>query len=217
MFVRHRRAAITLCLVISTCSCSQESNQPASTVNSNATSPLDKSESSDSVSFDFRNVNWGMGRERVKASEPAAPLVSDFEMIGYKTEVARRDAYCMYGFVDDKLAVGMYQFKDLHTNSNDYFVDFAQFKSMLAEKYGPPKVDEVEWKKKTYKDKPEDWGLAVALGDLIYRAKWETDRTYILLILYGNKFDVTLMARYDSKEFRPLFDEAAKKRGMSNF
>lgn len=185
--------------------------------NNNTSLPHKGAQESNSEAFDFRKANWGMEREKVKATESTPPLVSDFEMIGYKVEVDRKDAYCMYGFVDDKLAVGMYQFKDLHANKNDYFEDFSKLKNILAEKYGNPKVDEVEWKRKTFKSKPEDWGLAVGIGDLIYRAKWETDRTDVLLILYGDNYDVTLMVRYDSKEYRPLFDEAAKKRGKSNF
>ena len=196
--------------------CSQKSNEAVWTANNNSEAPT-KTQEPATESYDFRRVTWGMSRDQVKATEPTPPLVSDSEMIGYKTEVARKDAYCMYGFVDDKLAVGMYQFKDLHSNKNDYFEDFAQLKKMLTEKYGTPQVDEVEWKKKTYKDNPEHWGMAVGLGELKYRAKWETERTNILLLLYGNNFDVTLMARYDSKEFRPLFDEVAKKKGRSDF
>ena len=214
---RKSYVAIILTLLCIPLSCSPEGNQPLSNANNKGDASSIKTEEARNETFDFRQIRWGMSRDQVKASEATPPLVSNNEMIGFKTEVAGKEANCMYGLVDDKVALGMYQLQDLHSNKNDYFEDFAQFKKILAEKYGTPKVDEVEWKKKTYKDDPEDWGLAVSIGDLIYRAKWETDRTNILLILYGDKYDVTLMVRYDSKEFRPLFDEARKKKGLSDF
>ncbi len=55
-------------------------------------------------------------------------------------------------------------FKEKHSNDNLYITDYNSLVSSLPGKYGEPKSQDALWSDKLFKDDPEDYGFAIAIG-----------------------------------------------------
>lgn len=63
-------------------------------------------------SQDFRNSSWGDSMEKVKALEKATSVSKEEQLeyaLGYTGWVAEFKVFIVYGFVDNKLAKGIYR------------------------------------------------------------------------------------------------------------
>lgn len=159
--------------------------------------------------YDFRKVRWGMTKEQVKAAESGKPKDDKEDILLYIIDLPGFDDVALvYHFKGNKLVRSNYGFLKEHTNKNDYIDDFKRVKKGMADRYGPSKdADDAIWKDALYKDDPDDWGMAVASGHLIYQAAWQTDRTDILVTLDGDNFQIHLGAQYTSRELGYLEKE----------
>jgi len=159
-----------------------------------------------SQEFDFRQVNWGMSKEEIKAVENKEIADEDIgsvqEIIAYNDKISSFDCYIGYIFVKDKLSSAGYYIKQEHTNRNDYIADYEKLKDLLTAKYGKTVKDEIYWKDDLYKNKEQDWGLAVSVGHVAYNAYWETPTTGIELMLKGDNYKIELVIKYISKELK---------------
>ncbi|MEE9356474.1 MAG: hypothetical protein V3U75_12865 [Methylococcaceae bacterium] len=166
---------------------------------------------------DFRQADWGMTKEQVKKTENGKPVKEDDKTLAYQGKLLNLDCLIIYQFFDEKLTSSGYNIAKHHTNRNDYISDYDNLKDKLIEKYGKPLTEGDLWKNDLYKNDPQNWGLAVSIGHLIYLAKWETDRTDINLALAGDNFEITLALFYASKELRVLEEKARKKKTLGDF
>ena len=83
-------------------------------------------------------------------------------------------------------------------------------KALLISKYGEPsdKWPEQVWSNDLYKDNPEDWGMAICVGHLVYQSRWVTPKSVIVLNLEGDNFKTELEILYFSKKkFEKLYEE----------
>lgn len=164
---------------------------------------------------DFRNVSWGMSMSDVQKSEKEAMSPKKIgNSLWYKIEVNGKLFSLSYDFVDDKLYGASY-FAYGFVVDNSYINDYNSLKSMLIEKYGKPTLDKMEWKNENIisKNDPSNYWFAVAQGDLIYAAQWETPKTIVGIILSGdNKTLNTLLVTYDSKEYKKLAEDKEKEK-----
>jgi hypothetical protein len=165
---------------------------------------------------DFRKTSWGMSRPQVKAVEPSKLIKEDDQGLFYSSELSGfGDVLIGYIFVEGKLVRASYVSEVRHTNSNAFIDDFIKIKSMLTDKYGKPESDNVVWLDDLYKDDPDNWGMAVSAGHLVYDAAWKTKTTKILEKLKGDNFDVTLIVQYTSLELGGLEDAKDKEKKKS--
>lgn len=165
--------------------------------------------------YDFRQVNWGMSKEEVRAVEKQEPADEDIggvqETFAYKTKISSFDSYLGYIFVNNKLSGAGYYIQQEHVNQNDYIDDYNKLKDLLIQKYGKPVNDEVLWKNPLYKDRNKDWGLAISMGHLVYNVFWETPSTEISLFLEGDNFEINFYIRYVSKELKSWVQEVIQQ------
>lgn len=168
-------------------------------------------------SFAFRKSNWGMNKKQVKVAESLEIIKDDPDFLVYNGNVAGIPAYVYYIFVGDRLVRSQYRFRATHTNRNDFISDFSQCKQTLTEKYGSPKTDTHIWRNNLYKDDPDQYGFAVSLGHLLYRAEWETETTTIVLQLSGENYSVDNVVEYSSKQLTGLEDSIQKDKAKSEF
>lgn len=161
---------------------------------------------------DFRKAYWGMGPEAVKATEENKPSREEDGAIFYDTTVAGYDALAAFIFTDQKLVRGAYVFKIVHSNDGDFIEDFRKVESALSDKYGKSKNRGPIWKDTLYKDDPEQWGMAVGAGHLVYQAFWQTETTEILEDLSGDNFQIDLKVQYTSRALKGLEEKAKKKK-----
>ncbi len=117
----------------------------------------------------------------------------------------------MYIFAYDKLVRAKYIVNKKHTNKNAYLSDYFDLVSALTKKYGKPWSDKDFWDDDLYKDKPDDWGMAVSAGHLSKYAEWKMQRTTILACLKGDNFEIDLGIEYSSKKLDQLESKAEKE------
>lgn len=165
----------------------------------------------DDGDYDFRKTRWGMSRDEVKKREKSEPKAESDTEIDYSDRVAGLNTTVGYVFIDDKLVSCGYLFDEPHTNKNQYISDYDNLKEAFIKKYGQPTDDQTIWKDDLYRNKPDQYGFAVSLGDLAYYAKWETPKTEITLSLRGDNYKIYLMAYYESKELKDLKQKSDEK------
>jgi hypothetical protein len=135
-----------------------------------------------------RGVKWGMTAEEIIALEGREPdLRGDDTLIFQFTKVGELLADLTYGLDEDGTCVGVvYNFiNDYEANYDGYIADYISLNDALTRKYGKPILDEEIWLANTYRKNPAQYGLAIAAGELEYRAEFETEDTHITLQLNG--------------------------------
>ncbi len=166
---------------------------------------------------DFRKASWGMTPQQVIASEGRQPQDRGPDGLLYADSVSSYRMMILYRFLDGSLAEASYHLAELRSNYNDYLGIYARLKDILTEKYGRPKSDLTDWSGDIFKDDRKSWGIAVATGYLSMAASWETARTTITEILYGNAYQVTLVMLYQSKAYKAALEKAAQAEAKSKF
>ena len=144
-------------------------------------------------------------------------LDNGVEYFAYSSKVATLSAFIGYYFVEDKLYSTRYIFNDKHSNKNDYVSDFKKINEILIDKYGEPDDTDTIWKNDLYKNRPQDYGLAVSIGHLVYYSSWKNDETTITLLLSGNNYKIQHNVQYVSKSLKSLVEKASEKKNKSIF
>jgi len=74
----------------------------------------------------------------------------------------------------------------------------------LDKKYGENAEVKMVWHDDSLKNKPDQWGAAIAYGDLEIHTRWETEESDVVLSCQGEDFEVEMSVVYESKELAPL-------------
>ena len=173
-----------------------------------------------SRTYNFRETRWSMTRKEVRISEgKRKPILNPTEEeICYVDTINGKEFLVVYHFAGNKLISGAYALTEKHTNYNMYVEDYEEVKELLIKKYGKPEdkwfdgndYREMLWRNDLYKDDPDHWGLAISMGDLVFRLCWKTLDTYIMLQLSGDNYEINLIVAYYSKEMKNLKEEKTK-------
>ena len=147
---------------------------------------------------DFRGHSWGDSAESVRKKEQAT-LVSSKEGLAYEGSIAGISVLIMYIFTDGKLSQAGYLSQESQTNENRYIEDYEELKNFLGKKYGQPDSDRVTWKNDQYRESQSDWGTALSIGHLLYRAEWNTDSTMVETFLGGDNSMLIHGIRYHER------------------
>ncbi len=160
----------------------------------------------------YRGTKWGMTAKQVRTLFPKGR--SDGTRWVIADPVAGYPAVTAFEFVGDRLVeASAYVARD-YENQNRYLDDFAALKALLTEKYGKPEVDETNWSQTLYKDTPEHWGTAVAVGHLSLGAAWTTKDTRVMIACRGNNGKVAVGIVYDSIALSDLRAETEKTKAL---
>jgi hypothetical protein len=158
---------------------------------------------------DFRQARWGITKVQVETVE-GKPAYEKPGLLGYEGRLGTLHCAILYYLIDDKLVQAAYRITEKHTNENGYLEDYSELQQSLADKYGKPAQDRTVWKNDLYRDDPSHYGMAVSVGHLVKGTTWLTDRSEIMLALWGDNFDITLLIQYKSRALGHLIDEADK-------
>lgn len=170
--------------------------------------------------YDFRNTKWGMTKIEVKQSEGKREVQDENgKSLIYVDTIANQTFGVIYNFVNNKLYSAGYMSLERHTNENLYIKDYEKMKELLINKYGKPsdrwwntnkEYDEMVWFDDLYKNKPNEWGFAVSIGDLVYQNCWNTNEVGIVLSLKGDNYEISFGVVYYNKELYKEFLESKK-------
>lgn len=160
-------------------------------------------------SYDFRKTYWGMSKSEVKQNENASIIEETDETLQYMTNLDNDKVTLVYSFVDDKLISALYFFNNSYQNPNKYIYDYERINSFLKRKYGKTsnQLDEQEWSNTLFKNDPENWGLAVSIGQLVYVNYWSKESTQIIHMLTGENYNIRHHIQYRSKKLEYLRKE----------
>lgn len=168
-------------------------------------------------SYDFRKSRWGMTKAQVKATEKTPVELENEKEVNYLVKVAGIKTQLGYIFLNDRLVRSIYIFQDSHTNKNHYIEDYKKVKEILTRKYGQPTIDDVIWRDNHYKNRSSKYGMAIILGELMYRAQWVTHRTQIRLVLSGDNYKAKFGTLYYSVKDQGDVDSANKNEEEAQF
>jgi hypothetical protein len=156
---------------------------------------------------DFRKATWGMTIDQVKETEES-PIVfegwsdtEDATVLHYKEKVFRFQAFITYIFKDGKLVQARYAFDP--QEKEDYIEDYETVIEALIDKYGEPIDIAMEWSDSTYIHDEEQWEKALRLGHLKRTGVWETKKTSMTLVLYGEDNTIIMQIDYRDRKYLP--------------
>ena len=152
----------------------------------------------------FGAIPWGSARKSVMKTTGVEPGYLGGQLTGRETGLLGLDFLTFYYFSDDKLVRGRYVLSGEHSNQNDFIQDYQEIKAALETKYGPPETDEIIWRNEGYRDDANQYGYAISLGQLTYKADWEGEDTDITLQLSGDNYKITVFLEYTSNALRHL-------------
>lgn len=166
----------------------------------------------DAGKFTYQGLDWESSKNDVRKEFPDYDLTGN-DLAG-PTTVGKLDALHYFGFESGSLKVIAFSFLEEHTNKNIYIEDYNYIKKLLIQKYGPPTDEDMNWRDTLFKDDPEDYGLAIARGDLEYNTDWRLSDTNITLTLKGDNYKISHFLLYlplNKKSSVSTSDEALDK------
>jgi hypothetical protein len=147
----------------------------------------------------LEDAKWGMSSDQLKRIE-GQPVHSGesqgYKIVGYQEVILERDCLVGYYFSNDRLKGTKLSFLEQHTNKNQNIADFKRIKDLLVQKYGRPIEDKISWEDVTHKENISEWGNAIGKGHLRYVSKWSTQKTEVLLHLFGEEDEISLEVTY---------------------
>ena len=167
--------------------------------------------------FDFRASSWGMKTADVLTLESDEPIYSSADRLTFSIDVANIEARLFYNFIDNILVDAGYHFTEEHSNDNKFIDDFDKVKSILQRKYGEPDEEVSHWSSDLYKADEDMYGFAISAGELTMAAIWNTERTTISLVLFGDNYKITHAVLYKSTAHADLIERKKQEEEESAF
>ncbi|MCK4620598.1 MAG: hypothetical protein KAT62_00125 [Desulfuromonadales bacterium] len=159
-----------------------------------------------SMSSDLRNSNWGDSQDAVRHSEKSELVHDKIGQLGYIGKISGIDVAILFIFIEDKLARVIYNNQEKHFKANNFIDDYKKFKELLTKKYGEPNEDKIHWKNDMYKDDYQNWGTAIAMGQLVLGSQWNFGSSNIFNVLNGDNLENSHLIVYTSKELESLLE-----------
>jgi len=165
---------------------------------------------------DFRNTSWGMDRTQVVATEAGPPSQirergSEIVLRYESARLAGLDCRVVYILAKDKLVRAKYVFQREHAAKNDFLADFTMVDAFLMATMERPTEQRVMWRDELYKMEPQQYGVAVSLGQLLYSTQWKGMRTVVTHALTGENGAITHEIEYVSIDLESWEDQATKE------
>jgi len=159
--------------------------------------------------YDFKKFRWGDSQDQVRLIEGEPFLANripeqNTDYIAYRTRAVGLDMILAYYFNEDRLYQVRYILDEKHSNEDLYIDDYTIFRTAMTKKYGKPLLDLEKWqddsKKDYYINKKGD---ALSYGYLSYLTRYLTDRTFILMKMDADNYEVSMTINYTSKDISP--------------
>jgi predicted RNA-binding protein with RPS1 domain len=166
---------------------------------------------------DFRQIKWGASVAFVKNAEQGELVYEDTDLLVYNGCLNGLTTHIVYVFANDMLVRGKYVLTTQHSYKNQYINDYETLKDILNKKYGKPQQDDQFWLNSLYKDDFQEWGTAVSVGHLSYSASWNMTDSAILLVLYGDNYEITLAIEFKSIKLTEIEKNTKKESELDKF
>ncbi len=159
--------------------------------------------------FDFRNINWGMDINEVKASESfewkKGIIDANTQFLCANMSLMGEEAMLVYYFNLNRVYRTRYIIKENHSNKTEYWRFYKYLIGEINNKYGDPTPNytgEPIWLDDIYKDDTDNWGMAIATGKMIATANWELPKSTICAIIQGDNNEIELWLEFEAVNFK---------------
>jgi hypothetical protein len=147
----------------------------------------------------FRNFVWGVTPEEVKKME-TAELYDERGGLTYFEDIGRDRLIYRYEFSEGKLSRINVRFMEFHRTTPRAVLDVvADEKIKLEKKFGVPMRDALVWLDSSYRNIPQWFERAFAMGKVRIEAEWQTGNTYVLLQAFHNSYNYELSYTLENK------------------
>lgn len=150
---------------------------------------------------DFRNSKWGMSFDEVKKSEKLKIVAEQENGIIYEDKISDFPVYAIFNFENGKLIMGVYTFKQEHSNNNLFYDDYKKVVELYTKKYGEPLEEYEQWNNDLMKGNPSRVGLAISIGHVNFATKWKTDTSEIGIVLTGDNYKINFGCLYQPIDY----------------
>lgn len=150
---------------------------------------------------DFRQAVWGDDKDLVVKYEGDDYQNQDNTYL-YERVVAGYNAYAFFAFGDDdRLHSGGYTFTDTYSGGAQYISQYNTIKKSLTEKYGIPYEDEIlPLEEQDLVDMAGE-SKALEYGYVVYRTRWTTDNSEIMLGMISENYNPAIIIKYDDANY----------------
>jgi hypothetical protein len=152
----------------------------------------------------FRNVNWGATGDEVKRLMKDTPISDTPSVISFADTVDYLQAYCGFVLAGGRFVRGGYLITETHVNDNTFLSDFDRIDALLTKKYGKPSRSGRVWRDDLYRDRLNDWGMAVKTGHLTVQSEWRIGKVEVVHRLRGDNFRVEHRIDYQRDDMKIL-------------
>lgn len=157
---------------------------------------------------DFRAARWGMSPAEVRASESAAPDLSEGPLLAFPATVAGDSCRVLYFFQDRKLCMGFYQWSDTHADLAPYFEDAERLRGLISAAYEEPAIENWDWEDPMFAEDPAMRAEALGLGLVRYELGWMNARSLVALRLAGGDLKADILVMYADRRCFPRGQDA---------
>ena len=154
---------------------------------------------------DFRNADWGMSKEEVKAAESLALVQETVDRLFYSTTLLGADVEVRYDFIENTLVSAYYGLERAYSHAPSFYLRyFNDLTDGVKEKYGPPMRDAISGISDDMSDNPKTWEAALAARSFLRLMTWETQEIFIAAGLNGARPDIRCFVIYAPKKYEHL-------------
>ena len=183
------------------CSDKQSPKSDSEVLTNNTTTTTTTEPKTEQRDYTFRNSVWGDSIQQVKHIETATFFGENESYLMYEGSISGYSCDIIYQFSDDKLVNGGYYIQDIYTNAGQYIAAYDALKENLYSKYGDATEDEIIKLERDSLIETAGPAKALEYGYVVYRARWETENTDIMLAMMAENFDITLVLTYTDKNY----------------
>lgn len=133
---------------------------------------------------DFRGANWGDSLQKVLKSEDSDYLFASDELLMFKTTMNSEPIEIYYSFAENQLTEAQVKFIIGDRILRDLVESYDNMAAFIAETYGKPlNEDKLVWNDEDPAFQADAHWVSILNYRLIYLLEWETETTYIKLLL----------------------------------
>jgi len=152
---------------------------------------------------------WGLGVSKIKKMEDNELIKSEYlngsEFLIYKGFFDSHECLTSYRFVDNKLIQCSYLITLDSKYSDKCFQEYEKHKKTLTNKYGDPMTSREDWVNYQYRNRPQDWDLAIKVGHLRCKSMWSSKSTVVRIDIFSKDYKpIISVMHFDKKRLSTI-------------
>lgn len=155
----------------------------------------------------FRSIPWGASKEYVLRNDDSQRIETGADFLRLRDNLGDLSVDVTYFFWRGHHIKGTYVTHQNLGEYSSYIERYNHLKGLLAQTYGMPKIDLMNWIDHTHKNQPNRWITAISRGHLEHFAFWEEEEIVISIKFAAVNQRPSIMIEYYIKNFDAEMDQ----------